>query len=92
MVEEAKTVLLLAWLTLNKALTALAKVLALAVSCLLLPAASMRKLLKLTVPLPALVPMSKVVVPCSGPVPLLKLKLTLRLAPTPVVLLLPKAS
>src|ERR1051326_8909507 len=53
--------------TLKTALRALLTPLALAVSCLLVPDMSMRRLVKLAVPLPAPVPMSSLVVPWSGP-------------------------
>ena len=84
----------LAWFTLGGATTllnaaptplkALLRPEALTVSCLLVPAASIRKSVNETVPLPAAVPMSSVVVPCNGPVPLDRLRFTFRLAGKPV--------
>ena len=65
---------------------------ALAVSCLLVPAESIRKSLNTAVPLPAAVPRSRVVVPWSGPVPVLKLTITGRLAGRPAVVTLPNWS
>src|SRR5262245_39153959 len=78
-----------AGLTLNVLLRALLRPLALALSCLLVPAASMRRSLKATTPLPALLPISRLVVPCNGPVPLLRLRVTLKLAANPTALSLP---
>src|ERR1051325_10985037 len=52
-----------------RTLRALLRPLALAVSCLLVPDMSMRRLVKLAVPLPAPVPMSSVVLPWRGPAP-----------------------
>ena len=54
-------------------------------SCLLVPALSISRLLKATWPLPALVPASKLVLPSSGPLPELKLSVTGRLPPRPIV-------
>ena len=78
-----------AGLTVKVLLAALLRPEALAVSCLFVPAASMRKLVNETVPLPAAVPMSSVVVPCKGSVPLTRLRLTLKLAGKPTVELFP---
>ena len=71
-----------AWFTVNALLEALVKPLALAVNCLL-PAVSMRKLVKLTAPFPAAVPMSCAVVPCNVPVPDERVIVTGRLAGNP---------
>src|ERR1044071_832293 len=71
--------------TVKTLLKALLKPEALAVSCLLVPAASTRRSVKEAEPLPAAVPMSKVVVPCSGPVPEVKASVTGRLAGKPVL-------
>ena len=78
--------------TVKTLLAALPRPLALAVSCLLVPEASIRKLVNETVPLPAPAPMSNDAVPCMGPAPLLRLNVTVRLAGKPAVELLPKAS
>src|SRR6266436_3769794 len=78
--------------TVKMLLTPLLRPLALAVSCLLVPARSIRKPVNETVPLPAPVPMSNDVVPCMGPVPLLRLNVTFRLPGNPAVELLPKGS
>ena len=75
----------------NALLTPLVKPLALAVSCLL-PTESMRRFVNETVPLPALVPMSRLVVPSIEPDPLDRLALTFRLAGKPTVESLPKVS
>jgi len=66
----------LALATVNTLLVALLIPVALAVNCLSVPAESMRRSLKLMTPLPALVPMSCVVVPSSGPVPALSATIT----------------
>ena len=66
--------------------------LALAVNCLPLPAVSIRKLLNVAIPLPAPVPRSRLVVPCNGPVPLVKLSATVRLDGKPLLESLPNAS
>src|SRR5205823_1972828 len=50
------------------------------------------KLLNATAPLPTLVPMSKVVAFCNGPVPLVRFKFTFRLAASPMVESLPNWS
>ena len=63
-------------------LTALLKPLALAVNCLLVPAEPTCRLLKLTKPLPALVPMS-MTAPRSGPEPLVSVSVILLLEPRP---------
>src|SRR5882724_10977499 len=78
--------------TVKTLLATLPRPLALAVNCLLVPAGSIRKPVNETVPLPAPVPMSNDVVPCMGPVPLLRLNVTFRLVGKPTVELLPKAS
>ena len=72
-------------MTVKAALTSLVKPDALAVSCLPAPAESIRKLVNVAVPLPAAVPMSRVLVPWSGPVPLLRLTVTFRLLGKPYV-------
>ena len=56
------------------------------------PTESIRKLVNVAVPLPAAVPMSRVLVPWSGPVPLLRLTVTFRLLGKPNVELLPNES
>ena len=66
--------------TVKAVLTALVKPDALAVSRLPVPAESIRKSVKLTVPLPAPLPMSSIVVPCNGPALLVMLAVTVRLA------------
>ncbi len=63
-------------LTLKKLLRPLVKPLAAALNCLLVPAESISKSLQLTTPLPAPVPMSRLVVPKRGPVPLVSVKVT----------------
>src|ERR1043166_4503158 len=73
-------------------LTALARPVAAAVNCLPLPAALTWTLAKLSEPLPALVPMSSAVVPASGPVPAVKVSVTVLLAPRPTAELLPNVS
>jgi len=79
-------------LTPKLVLTALVILLAVAVSCLPVPTASIWRLLKLTVPLPALVPISSVVVPVSGPVPAESVTVTFRLAGKLAVELFPNWS
>src|SRR6266568_2414126 len=79
-------------LTVKTLLATLPRPLALAVSCLLVPAASIRKSVNETVPLPAPVPMSNDAVPCMGPAPLLRLNVTFRLAGNPALELFPNAS
>src|SRR5204863_2708812 len=79
-------------LTVKAALTALGRPEPLAVSTLPEPTESMRKLVNRAVPLPAAVPMSKVLVPWSGPVPLLRLTVTGILAGKPAAVLLPNWS
>src|SRR5437667_1145077 len=79
-------------LTVKALLTALTKPLALAVSWSLVPAASIRRLVKLAVPLPAAVPRSRLAIPCKGPVPLVRFTVTFRLAGKPIAELFPKAS
>src|SRR5262249_39322818 len=76
-------------LTLNTLLSALLRPEALTVSCLLVPAASISKLLKTTAPLPADAPISRVVVPCSRPVPAVSDTLTGKEAGRPEAELLP---
>ncbi len=71
---------------------ALLKPLAAALSCLLVPVTSISNPLNAAVPLSPVVPMSRLVVPCSGPVPAAKLMVTLRLAGKPTTELLPNAS
>src|SRR6266581_2478510 len=78
--------------TLKKLLSALVNPLAVALNCLLVPAESISKSLQLTTPLPAPVPMSRFVVPKSGPLPLLRVKVTVRLAGKPLVESLPNWS
>ncbi len=78
--------------TVKTLLAALLRPLALAVSCLFVPAASIRKSVNEIAPLPAPVPMSNDVVPCMGPAPLLRLNVTFRLPGKPAVELLPKGS
>ena len=92
LVKEATVVVVVALFTVNTLLTALLRPLALAVNCLLVPAASIRRSLKLAVPLPAPVPMSMLVVPWSGPVPPVRLTVRVRLPGRPTVDKLPKAS
>ena len=80
-----------AGLTVNVLLVPLLKPLALAVSCLL-PVTSICKSLKATMPFPAAVPRSWVVVPCSRPVPEVRDKVTAKVEGRPTVEKLPKAS
>ena len=68
------------------------KPLALAVSCLSAPRMSIRRSVKAAVPLPAPTPMSRVVVPWSGPVPELRVTVSGRLAGKPLLESLPKVS
>ena len=70
-------------LTANEVLTALLKPLALAVSCLLVPAVEICRSVKATVPLPAAVPMSSVVVPDKVPLPEERVTVTSLLAGSP---------
>ncbi len=79
-------------LTVNTTLVALRKPLALAVSCLFVPAISISRSVNKTAPLPAPVPMLSVVVPCNGPVPESRLAVTLRLPGKPTVELFPNWS
>src|SRR2546425_5978537 len=81
-----------AGLTVKVLLTALVKPLALAVNCLLVPAESISRLVKVATALPAVVPMSKLVVPTRGPVPVVKVRVTILLAGRPVVETLPNWS
>src|SRR5437762_10170913 len=76
-------------LTVNAVLTSLLKPEALAVSCLPVPAVSIRKSEKAAEPLPPALPMFKADVPCNGPDPLVRLRFTLRLAGRPTAELLP---
>ena len=80
--------------TLKTLLTALLKLppAGLAVNCLFVPAESTSKSVKATIPLPALVPISCVVVPSNGPVPALRVRVTFWLAPRPTIELLPNWS
>ena len=78
--------------TLKMLLTALVKPEALAVSWLFAPAASIRRFVKLPVPLPAAAPMSKLALPCNGPVPLVRPTFTFRLAGKPTVEVFPNES
>src|SRR6266487_3770617 len=75
-------------LTVKVPLTPALKPVAVAVSCLLVPAESIRKSVKAAVPLP----MSRVAVPVNGPLPELRVTVTFRLAGKPIVELLPKGS
>src|SRR5262245_3978565 len=79
-------------LTVKTLLSALVRPEALAVSCLLFPAVSISKLLKTTTPLPADVPMSRVVMPSKGPDPEVRDKVRDKDAGRPEAELLPKAS
>src|SRR6266699_3349482 len=81
-----------AGLTLKKLLRPLVKPLAVALNCLLVPAESISKSLQLTTPLPAPVPMSRFVVPKSGPAPLARDKVTVWLAGKPLMESLPNWS
>src|SRR5436309_15998410 len=81
-----------AGLTVKVLLTALVKPLALAVNCLLVPAESISRLVKVATALPAVVPMSKLVVPTRGPVPVVKVRVTILLAGRPGVETLPNWS
>ena len=85
----------MAWLALTtvKMLErALVRPAALASNCLLVPAESTRKSVKLIRPLPALVPMSRLVVPNRGPVPEARATVTLLLLGRPTTELFPKRS
>ena len=79
-------------LTLNKLLSALVKPLELAVSCFALPARSICRLVNVTRPLPAFVPMSRLVSPNNAPVPELSVMVTSRLAGKPTAESLPNWS
>src|SRR5439155_21596292 len=74
-----------AGLTVKVVLTALVKPLAVAVNCLLVPAESISRLVNVATALPAAVPMSRLVVPSSGPVPVVRDRVTILLAGRPVV-------
>ncbi len=78
----------LAGATLKLVLTVLVRPVALAVSCLL-PTTSISRLVKAAVPFPADVPMSRLVVPCSDPVPEESVRLTGTLDARPETELLP---
>ena len=78
--------------TVKAVLVALVRPVLLARSCLPVPAVSTAKPEKLTMPLPAAVPMSSAVIPWSEPLPLLRLRLAVWLLPRPTVELLPKGS
>src|SRR5439155_17775526 len=73
-------------------LTALVKPLALAVNCLLVPAESISRLVNVATALPAAVPISRLAVPRRGPVPVVRVRVTILLAGRPVVELLPNWS
>ena len=75
-------------LTVNTLLVAVINPLALAVSCLFVPAVSISRLVNRTAPLPRF----RFVVPCNGPVPESRLTVTLRLAGKPTVELFPNGS
>jgi hypothetical protein len=75
-VNEPKVMVWFSLATLKTLLVALLKPLALAVNCLFVPAESMRKSVKATIPLPAPMPMFIVVVPSNGPVPELSARVT----------------
>src|SRR5262245_32587607 len=77
---------------LNGLLARLAKPEADAVNTLLVPASVHCRLLKLTTPLPAAVPMSNTVVPSSEPEPELSARETVKLAGSPTVERLPYGS
>ena len=77
-------------LTVKVPLTPALKPVAVAVSCLLVPAESIRKSVKAAAPLP--LPMSRVAVPVSGPLPEPRFTVTFRLPGKPIVELLPKGS
>src|SRR5216684_3539060 len=82
----------MAWLALTtvKMLErALVRPVALASNCLLVPAESTRKSVKLIRPLAALVPRSTLVVPNRGPVPEARATVTLRLPARPTEELFP---
>src|SRR5437667_4858444 len=81
-----------AGLTVKVLLTALVKPLALAVNCLLVPAESISRLVNVATALPAAVPMSRLAVPRRGPVPVIRVRVTILLAGRPVVELLPNWS
>ena len=76
----------------NEELVALVRPVALTVNCLPLPAALTVRPENVTVPLPAPVPMSRLAVPWSEPVPALSVSVTVLLAPIPTVESLPYAS
>src|SRR5437867_4018366 len=73
-------------------LTALLKPAAEAVICLLVPASLHSTLVKVTVPLPAPVPMFNVVAPSNEPEPAVRPSDTLKLAGKPMVEVLPNGS
>src|ERR1044071_399605 len=76
-------------LTPKLALTPLLIPLALAVSCLFAPTASISRSVNATTPLPALAPISRVVLPESGPLPALSVTATFKFAGRPTVELFP---
>ena len=78
--------------TSKELLTALVKPLLLAVNCLPVPAALIVSPENVTVPLPAVVPISIDVVPWSAPVPVLTARAIILLAPIPTVESLPNGS
>jgi len=80
-----------AGLTVNVLLIALFSPVAVAVICFV-PAVSISRLLNDTTPFAAAVPISRLAVPCNGPVPLVSVKATVRLEGKPLVESLPKAS
>src|SRR5688572_17399862 len=79
-------------LTAKVALSALVRPLLVAVSCLPVPAASIWRLVKATVPLPAPVPISSILVPDKVPLPEVRLTVTNLLAGNPALEKLPKRS
>ena len=78
--------------TVKVLLTPLLKPLALAVNCLLVPAESISRFVNVATALPAAVPMSRLVVPRRGPVPVVRVRVTILLAGRPVVETLPNWS
>src|ERR1043166_391299 len=71
---------------------ALVSPLTLAVNCLLVPTVSRARLVNVATPLPAAVPMSRVVVPSSEPAPEVNDKARLLLTPNPEAESFPNAS
>ena len=76
----------------NALLTRLVKPVADAVNCLFVPASVHCRLLKVTVPFPAAVPMSKAAVPSSEPKPEVRASVTFKLAGNPTVETFPNGS